>query len=132
MAVNDCVIDQYGNVIGIVTEVGLNWALTTTILDPTTEFGGRCPRVDEDAVLEGDFSLMLDGLVSMTYLPTDTRLVYGDRIVTSGLGGIYPAGLDVGTVLSFHTEADGISRTAVIQPSADIENVRYVYIITDL
>ena len=131
VAVNDCVIDQYGNVIGIVTEVGLNWALTTTILDPTTEFGGRCPRVDEDAVLEGDFSLMLDGLVSMTYLPTDTRLVYGDRIVTSGLGGIYPAGLDVGTVLSFHTEADGISRTAVIQPSADIENVRYVYIITD-
>lgn len=128
---NDCVIDQYGNVIGIVTEVGLNWALTTTILDPTTEFGGRTPRVDEDAVLEGDFSLMLDSLLSMTYIPTDSRLVTGDKVVTSGLGGIYPAGLDVGTVISLHTEPDGISRTAVIQPSADIQNVRYVYIITD-
>ena len=129
--VNDCVIDQYGNVIGKVTEVGINWALVTTVLDPTTELGGRVSRVDVDAILEGDFTLMQEGTLSLSYLPGENRLVNGDCVTTSGLGGVYPAGLDVGVVVSLHTGPDGISSTAVVRPSADIENVRYVYIITD-
>lgn len=127
----DCVIDQYGSVVGVVTEIGINWALVTTVLDPTVDLGGRVPRVDEDGILEGDFTLMQEGLLTLTYLPDSTRLVTGDHVVTSGLGDLYPPGLAVGTVVSLHTEPDGISRYAVIQPSADIENIRYVYIITD-
>lgn len=128
---NDCVIDQHGNVVGVVTEVGINWSLVTSILDPTSEVGVRIPRIDEDAVLEGDFTLMLEGRLSMTFLPDNTRLVSGDRVVTSGLGGRYPSGLAIGSVVSLHTEPDGISRYAIITPDADINNVRYVYIITD-
>jgi len=127
----DCVIDQYGNVVGVVTEVGINWSLVTSILDPTSEVGVRIPRIDENAVMEGDFTLMQEGLLSMTFLPDNTRLISGDHVVTSGLGGRYPSGLAVGSVLSLHTGADGISRYAVITPHADIENIRYVYIITD-
>lgn len=129
--VDDCVIDQYGNLVGVVTEVGPNWALVTTILDPSTELGGRIGRVDESAILEGDFTLMQDGLLKLTYLPTDSLLVSGDKVTTSGLGGLYPEGLTVGNVRSLHTEADGYSRYAVVVPDADIEHIRYVYIITD-
>lgn len=128
---HDCVIDQYGNVIGVVTEVGINWSLVTSILDPTSEIGVRIPRIDEDAILEGDFTLMQEGLLSMTFLPDNTRLISGDRVVTSGLGGRYPSGLMIGSVVSLHTAPDGISRYAVVTPNADINNVRYVYIITD-
>lgn len=128
---HDCVIDQYGNVVGIVTEVGLNWALVTTVLDPTADLGGRISRVDENTLLEGDFTLMQQGLLTMTYLTSESRIVTGDQVVTSGLADLYPAGLTVGTVISLHTAEDGISRYAVIQPSADIQNIRYVYIVTD-
>lgn len=131
VAVNDCVIDQYGSVVGVVTEVGLNWSLVTTILDPDSELGGRIARIDDNVILEGDFTLMQEGHLKLSYLPADSRLVSGDQVTTSGIGELYPEGLFVGTVRSLHTEPDGISRYAVLEPGADIEHVRYVYIITD-
>ena len=129
--VDDCVIDQYGNLVGIVTETGPNWALVTTVLNPKTELGGRVARIDCNAILEGDFTLMEQEEIRLSFLPADTKLISGDQVVTSGLGGKYPEGLSVGTIRSLHTEADGISRYAVVEPAADIEGVRYVYIITD-
>ena len=130
-AAGDCVIDQYGNLVGVITEIGPNWALVTTILDPSTELGGRIDRVDESAILSGDFTLMTQGLLKLTYLPSDSLMVTGDKITTSGLGGLYPEGLTVGSVRSLHTEANGFTQYAVVAPDADVNHVRYVFIITD-
>lgn len=58
VAVGDCVVDQYGNLVGVITEVGYNWSTLATVVDPSTEIGGRIPRTDDEAVLEGDFALM--------------------------------------------------------------------------
>ena len=131
VAMNDCVIDQYGNLVGVVTEAGGNWALVSTVLDPDVEMGGRVARTDDNAVLEGDFTLMLEGRLKLSYLPEDTQLVSGDQVVTSGLGGVYPEGLVVGSVTGLFTEADGVSRYAQVEPAADLDSVRYVYVITD-
>ena len=128
---DDCVIDQYGNLVGIVTEVGSNWSLVATVLDPSVELGGRVARTDDDAILEGDFTLMLEGQLKLSYLPEDTQLVSGDQVITSGLGGVYPAGLVVGEITGLFTEADGVSRYAQVKPAADLDSVRYVYVITD-
>ena len=129
--VDDCVIDQYGNLVGIVTEVGSNWSLVATVLDPSVELGGRVARTDDDAILEGDFTLMLEGQLKLSYLPEDTQLVSGDQVITSGLGGVYPAGLVVGEITGLFTGADGVSRYAQVKPAADLDSVRYVYVITD-
>lgn len=129
--VNDCVIDQYGHLIGVVTQADLNSSVVTTILDPTLEVGGRVARTDEDAILEGDFTLMLDGLVRLSYIPEQAKLVTGDQVITSGLGGIYPSGLVVGAIRSLTVEEDGITRYAQVEPAADIDGVRYVYVIVD-
>ena len=128
---DDCVIDQYGNLVGIVTEVGSNWSLVATVLDPSVELGGRVARTDDDAILEGNFTLMLEGQLKLSYLPEDTQLVSGDQVITSGLGGVYPAGLVVGEITGLFTEADGVSRYAQVKPAADLDSVRYVYVITD-
>lgn len=128
---DDCVVDQYGDLVGIVTEVDYNSCVMAFITDGELELGGRVARVDENAVLEGDFSLMLDGKLKLSYLEDDTALTAGDQVVTSGLGLIYPAGLLVGTVESLHTEPNGQDQYAVIQPAADLEGVRYVYIIKE-
>lgn len=61
VAVGDCVVDQYGNLVGVITEVGYNWSTLATVVDPSTEIGGRIPRTDDEAVLEGDFTLMGEG-----------------------------------------------------------------------
>lgn len=128
---DDCVIDQYGNLVGIVTEAGSNWSLVATVLDPSVELGGRVARTDDDAILEGNFTLMLEGQLKLSYLPEDTQLVSGDQVITSGLGGVYPAGLVVGEITGLFTESDGVSRYAQVKPAADLDSVRYVYVITD-
>ena len=127
----DCVIDQYGHLIGVVTEADPNSSLVTTILDPTLELGGRVARADEDAILEGDFTLMLEGLLRLSFLSEEAQLVTGDQVTTSGLGGLYPAGLAVGTVRTLYVEEDGVSRYAQVEPAADIAGARYVYVIVD-
>lgn len=129
--VNDCVIDQYGHLIGVVTKADLNSSVVTTILDPTLEIGGRVARTDEDAIVEGDFSLMLQGLARLSFVAEDAKLVTGDQVITSGLGGVYPSGLVVGTVRSLTVEEDGITRYAQVEPAADIAGLRYVYVIVD-
>lgn len=131
VGVDDCVIDQYGHLVGVVTEANPNSAVVTTVLDPTLELGGRVARTDEDAVLEGDFSLMLDGLLRLSFLPEQAKLVTGDQVTTSGLGGVYPPGLVVGSVRTLCVEEDGVSRYAQVEPAADIAKVQNVYVIVD-
>lgn len=129
--VNDCVIDQYGHLIGVVTEANPNSSLVTTILDPTLELGGRVARTDEDAILEGDFTLMLQGLLRLSFVSEQAKLVTGDQVTTSGLGGVYPRGLVVGSIRTLEVEEDGVSRYAQVEPAADIGGIQYVYVIVD-
>ena len=116
---------------GVVEDVGSTWCLVSTVLDPGMELGVRVARTDDSAMAQGDFALMGEGKLRMTYIPQDAQLISGDQVTTSGLGGKYPGGLLVGQVESIETEADGISRSAVLNPSADVENIRYVYVITN-
>ena len=130
IAADDCVIDQYGNLVGVVTTVGLNWATVTTIIDTDTEMGGILARTDTAAILEGDFALM-GGKLKLSYLPENADLVSGDEVLTSGRGGVYPAGLLVGTVDTVHTDDSGMTRYAVITPTADLTDLQQVFVITD-
>lgn len=125
----DCVVDQYGNLVGVVTKVGLNWSEVASVVDPSIELGARLPRTDDEAVLEGDFSLMLERRVRLSYLPENTLPISGDRVTTSGLGDRYPADLVIGTVESIHDEVSGLTQYAVVAPAADLEHVRYVFVI---
>ena len=131
VAVGDCVVDAYGNLVGVISEVGLNYSVLATVIDPSTEIGGRIPRTDDNAVLEGDFALMREGRLKLSYLPENSQLISGDQITTSGLGDVYPSGLVVGTVESVHTEADGLTRYAAVAPAADLDHLRYVFVIKD-
>lgn len=131
VAVDDCVVDQYGNLVGIVTEVDYNSCVMAAIIDAEVELGGRVARTDDNAILEGDFTLMLEGRLKLSYLPENTELISGDQITTSGLGLVYPSGLVVGAIEAIHTEANGLDRYAVVEPAADLDGLRYVFIIKD-
>lgn len=125
----NCVVDQYGNLVGIVSQTGLNWAKVATVVDPSIEIGARLPRTDDEAVLEGDFTLMLERRIRLSYLPENMLPISGDQTTTSGLGDQYPSGLVIGTVESIHTDANGLTQYAVVEPAADLDGVRYVFVI---
>ena len=130
-AAGDCVVDAAGNLVGIIDEAGTNWSTMITVVDATLEMGALLSRTESIAILEGDFTLMAQERLKLTYLPENTELLTGDLVLTSGLGGNYPSDLVVGSIESIHTDASGMSRYAVITPAADLESLVQVFIIKD-
>lgn len=131
IAVGDCVIDQYGNLVGIISEAGLNWATVRTVLDSEASVGARVFRSGLNAVAEGSFVLMNENRLTLGYLSTESDVMGGDLIVTSGLGDYLPSGLVIGYVEELRTSDDGLSRHAVIIPETDIDALTELFIITD-
>ena len=131
VAAGDCVVDSAWNLVGIIDTVGTNWSTMLTVVDANLEMGAFLSRTESIAILEGDFSLMAEGKLKLTYLPENTELITGDLVLTSSMGGNYPSDLVVGSIESIHTDASGISRYAVIQPSADLSSLVQVFIIKE-
>ena len=131
IAVNDCVVSSEGYLVGVVSEVGANWARVLTVIDTDTELGARIFRTSEVAVAEGDFTLMGQKRLKLSYLPPAASLLAGDYIVTSGLGGYYPSGLVIGKVASVKTDDDGLAQYAVIAPMTDFDALTEVFVIKD-
>ena len=129
VAVGNCVVDAAGNLVGIIDVVGTNWSTMITVVDANLEMGAFLSRTESIAILEGDFALMAEGKLKLTYLPENTELITGDLVLTSSMGGNYPSDLVVGSIESIHTDASGISRYAVIQPAADLDSLVQVFII---
>lgn len=129
----DCVVDEYGNLVGVISVVGANWSTLITVVDVDLEMGGLIARTDGAAILEGDFELMGQGKLKLTYLPEDTQLLAGDTILTSGLvsGGTatYPSGLVVGYVEEVLSDDSGMSDYAVLTPAAQLGTLEQVFVI---
>ena len=131
IAIGNCAIDQYGDLVGVVTDAGLNWCTVTTVLDTSSAIGAKVFRTEQVAVAQGQLSLMTQGQLSLTYLESAEDLISGDLVVTSGLGGYYPAGLTIGTVEELRTDADGLTQYAAVTPKAAIASLTQVFLITE-
>jgi len=131
LAVGDCVITETGALVGVIDGVGMNWSTVSTIIDPSSELGGIVNRTYSAGVLEGDFTLMAQGKLKLSYLPDSAQLVSGDEVLTSGKGGVYPSGLVVGTVDGVFTDPSGINRYAVVTPAAALTDLIEVFVVTD-
>ena len=93
--------------------------------------GALLTRTRETAIAEGDYSLLGEGKLRLSYLSKDTDIVIGDTIETSGRGGVFPKGIMIGTVESILVEEDGMSNYAVLRPFVNVETVTHVFIIKD-
>ena len=129
--VDDTVVDEYWNLVGVVAEVGENWCTVRTLIDSDVEMGGQITRTGGAAILEGDLALMGEGKLKLTFLPENSQLMSGDLVTTSGRGGVYPSGLVAGRVEEVRTDASGINEYAVIVPETDLDNLKQVFIIKD-
>lgn len=131
LEVGDCVITETGALVGVLSNVGVNWSTVSTIINTTTELGGIVHRTYSAGVLEGDFTLMGQGKLKLSYLSDSAQLVSGDEVLTSGKGGVFPSDLVVGTVDGVFTDPSGINRYAVVTPTAVLDDLTEVFVITD-
>ena len=131
ISVGDCVVDERGNLVGVISDAGLNWCRMTSLLDTECQFGASVFRTGDLGITGGDLALMLKDQLKLNYLPNDARLLHGDLLVTSGLGGYYPSGLVIGTVDQVLTDDSGMTQYATITPKTDLSSLKEVFVITD-
>ena len=131
VAAGNCVITETGVLVGVVSKVGLNWATVSTVLNTDIEMGGIVTRTYSAGILEGDFALMGQGRLKLSYLPDGAQLVSGDEVVTSGKGDVYPSGLVVGQVEGVFTDPSGMTRYAVILPDVALDSLIEVFVIKE-
>lgn len=129
LEVGDCVIDETGAIVGAISEVGLNWATIMTLVDTETSLGAQVFRTGDLGVAQGNFSLMGENRLRLDYLPADCDLLGGDLVVTSGLGGFYPAGLVIGSVEELQMDDSGASSYAILAPAVEFSELQQVVVL---
>ena len=131
LAVGDCVITEYGALVGQVCELGDTWATVRTVIDVNMDVGAFVGSNSYAGVISGEFSLMKQGLTRVTYLASGAQIFTEDEVLTSGKGGAFPSGLLIGTVTTVMTQAGGQNTYGVIEPACDVDALSQVFIVTD-
>ncbi len=126
---NQPVITAKEELIGQVYKVGSDWAEVITIFDPDCGVGSLVERTGDIGVLEGDASLRLKGQCHLGYLSRDSSVEPKDYLETSGMGGVYPKGLLIGRIVEVKEDVTNMSKFAIVEPLADIEKVKQVFVI---
>ena len=129
LEVNDCVISETGALVGLISEVGTNWATVLTLVDTDTSLGAQVFRTNDLGLAQGNFSLMDENRLRLEYLPVDCSLLGGDLVVTSGLGGFYPAGLVIGSVAEVQQDDSGATSYAILTPAVEFDALSEVFVI---
>ncbi len=125
----DPVITDAG-LVGRVVRVSTTYAKVMLITHPELGISAQVPRTGETGIVTGDKRLGDEKLVQMKHLDTRTLVAEGDLVVTTGLGGVFPAGVLVGTVTQLTDSDIDVSKVALVRPAADLNNVASVMILT--
>lgn len=129
IAENMCAITANGEVVGLVTEAGPNYAVVKDVLDSTLEISATISSSGYNGMVSGGYENGRKDLLRMDYLPSAAIIRNNDQVVTSG-STIYPRGLILGYVVDAGFGDTGVAKYAVLEPAAEIDTLEQVFIIT--
>ena len=125
-----CAITENGEVVGMVSEVGPNYAVIKTVLDSSLEISAVISESGYAGMVSGGYSSGHTDLLRMKYLSSKAVLRNNDRVVTAG-STVYPRNLIVGYVVDAGFEQSSTAKYAILRPAADIQELEQLFIITD-
>ena len=125
-----CAITENGEVVGLVTEVGPNYAIIKTILDSSLGISATITSSGYNGMVQGNYVDGREDMLRMNYLPSNAVIRTGDQVVTSG-STVYPRDLILGYVVDADFDDTGVAKFALLQPAADINTLEQVFILTD-
>ncbi len=123
-------ISENQQMIGLVTDVGANWATVTTILDSSLEVSASIASSGYTGVVQGTYESETTQVLRMNYLSTDAQLKNGDQVVTTG-STLYPKGLMLGKITNVSLDETGVAKFAALKASCDLDDLEQVFIITE-
>ncbi len=117
-----------GGVIGQIVEV----SATTSTVQLITDEGSGVSAMIQSTRAQGMLQGQPDGSLRLSYVSTESDVKVGDIVITSGIGGVYPKGLPLGTVSSVEKSDNDVYYTIVVRAQSTAENNEEVLVITSL
>jgi rod shape-determining protein MreC len=126
--------------VGRVRSVAAHTSEVLLLTDPACRVSCRVPRTGEYGVLQGrgplrkgqagEIEMLLAAaLPELEWVGREGRMEEGYEVVTSGLGGVFPPDLKVGTVAGVRSDASGLCQTAGVRPAARLDLLRMVFVV---
>ncbi len=125
-----CAITANGELVGIISEAGPNYAVVKTVMDSSLEISASIATSGYNGMVKGGYASGLEGLLRMNYLPTDATIRNNDQVVTTG-STVYPRDLILGYVVDAGFDDTGVAKFALLEPAAQVGELEQVFIITN-
>ena len=125
-----CAVTANGELVGLVSEAGSNYAVVKSVLDSSLEISATISSSGYNGMVQGGYASGLEGLLRMNYLPSSAVIRNKDQVVTSG-STVYPRNLIMGYVVDAGFDDTGVAKYALLEPAVNIGSLEQVFIITE-
>jgi rod shape-determining protein MreC len=111
--------------VGIISEIGYNWAKVTTIIDENCKVSFRDIENNENGIISGN----VDGSITGFFLNNKVEAKVGDELFTSGIGDIYLNDIYIGEISDIVETTDASSKKIYVDPAIDFTNIYKVFVL---
>ena len=121
-----------GGLVGIVTDVGANYATVRSIIDDASRVSCMSMRSGDNCIVSRDLTLFQEGLLGLDHVKKEADIQEGDKIVTSNISDVFLPGILVGYATELTTDSNNVTKSGQIVPVAEFDNLQEVLVITQL
>ena len=119
--------------VGIVTEVGPNWATVRSIIDDNSNVSAMVATSSDTCIIAGNLQLIDEGTLSLVKLTDENNKVHvGDKVVTSNISEKYLPGILIGYICELNNDANNLTKSGQITPVVDFRHLQEVLVILEL
>ena len=122
-----------GGLVGIVTEVGENWASVRSVIDDSSNVSGMAATSSIHCIITGNLLLMNEGKLNfIQMMDEEDKVTTGERIITSDISDKFLKGILIGHISEIDYDSNTLTKTGTIIPAVDFTNLQEVLVITEL
>ena len=119
--------------VGIITDVGPNWATVRSIIDDYSNVSAQISETEDTCIIAGDLSLTDEGTVRLVKLnDPDSKVKVGDTVVTSQISDIFLPGILIGYVSEIGVDSNNLTHSGLVSTVVDFKDIKEVLVIKNL
>lgn len=119
--------------VGIVTEVGTNWATVRSIIDDNSSVSAMVSTTSDQCIIAGDLRLLDEGELNLVRLTdSDNKVHVGDKVVTSYISEKFLPGILIGYISELNNDSNNMTKSGYLTPVVDFRHLQEVLVILEL
>lgn len=121
-----------GGLVGIICEVGDNYAIVRSIIDDESNVSAQFASTSDNCIVKGSLKLINDGVLQVFNISKDAKISDGDTLVTSSISSKFMPGILIGYVKDISDDPNNLTKSAYVTPVVDFAHLDIVLVITEI